>query len=515
MDDKVAEEFSRRIIDMVLDERITDREHLQRVKIQLCGRYGMKDVPKNSEILSFVQPEERQKVVPFLVKKPVRTISGVSVVAVMTSPYPCPHGKCTYCPGGVENDSPQSYTGKEPAARRAARNEFDPFRQVNDRIQQLEVIGHKTDKIDLIIMGGTFTSRDPEYQTWFVRRCFDAMNCKDAPDIETAHKWNETSEHRCVGLTIETRPDVFTNEQIERSMYLGATRVELGVQILDDEILTAVHRGHGVTEVIEGTKRCKDHGLKICYHIMPGLPGSSPKKDLESFKRVFSDPDFRPDMLKFYTTLVVAGTQLYDMWKAGQYEPYDVEKATALLADMKAVVPEYVRIQRIQRDIPAPQIAAGILKSNIRELVQDRLVETGRECRCIRCREVGQKDVVLNDLSAVKLSDICYEASHGKEDFINLTYEDSLIGYVRLRTDDSTMATIRELKVFGKVASIGEQGEDWQHRGFGKELVEVAESKAAKLGAKRIRVTSGVGVRGYYRQMGYELEGSYMVKDLK
>lgn len=515
MDDNVAEEFSRQIIDMVLDERITDREHLQRVKIQLCGKYGLKDVPKNSEILSFVKSEERQKVVPFLVKKPVRTISGVSVVAVMTSPYPCPHGKCTYCPGGVENDSPQSYTGKEPAARRAARNEFDPFRQVNDRIQQLEAIGHKTDKVDLIIMGGTFTSRDPEYQTWFVRRCFDAMNCKDAPDVETAQKWNEMSEHRCVGLTIETRPDVFTNEQIERSMHLGATRVELGVQILDDEILTAVHRGHGVTEVIEGTKRCKDHGLKICYHIMPGLPGSSPKKDLESFKRVFSDPDFRPDMLKFYTTLVVAGTQLYDMWKAGQYEPYDVEKATALLADMKAIVPEYVRIQRIQRDIPAPQIAAGILKSNIRELVQDRLVETGRKCRCIRCREVGQNEVVLKDLSAVRLSDTCYEASDGQEDFINLTYEDSLIGYVRLRTDGSTMATIRELKVFGKVASIGVQGEDWQHRGFGKELVEVAESKAIKLGAKRIRVTSGVGVRGYYRQMGYELEGPYMVKDLK
>lgn len=515
MDDPVAEEFSRCLIDMILDGRITDREQLQREKIQLCGRYGLKDVPKNSEILSFVRPEERKKAVPFLIKKPVRTLSGVSVVAVMTSPYPCPHGKCTYCPGGVENDSPQSYTGKEPAARRAARNEFDPFRQVQDRVNQLEAIGHKTDKIDLIVMGGTFTSRDPEYQTWFVKRCFDAMNHRDAPDIGTAQNWNETSEHRCIGLTIETRPDVFTDEQIERSMSLGATRVELGVQILDDDILAAVHRGHGIAEIIEGTKRCKDHGLKVCYHIMPGLPGSSPEKDMESFRRVFSDQDFRPDMLKFYTTLVVAGTQLYDMWKAKEYEPYDVEKATALLADMKAIVPEYVRIQRIQRDIPAPQIAAGILKSNIRELVQERLSETGRRCRCIRCREVGQNDVALTDPSAVKLSDLRYEASGGQEDFINLTYEDSLIGYVRLRTDGSPVATIRELKVFGKVASIGEQGEDWQHRGFGRELVEAAEDKATMLGAKRMRVTSGVGVRDYYRQMGYVLESPYMVKDLK
>ncbi|MFA6709944.1 MAG: tRNA uridine(34) 5-carboxymethylaminomethyl modification radical SAM/GNAT enzyme Elp3 [Candidatus Methanomethylophilaceae archaeon] len=510
----MAEEFSRCVIDMILDGRITDRERLQRIKIQLCGRYGLRDVPKNSEILSFVRPEERKKVVPFLIKKPVRTLSGVSVVAVMTSPYPCPHGKCTYCPGGVENDSPQSYTGKEPAARRAARNEFDPFRQVQDRIQQLEAIGHKTDKIDLIVMGGTFTSRDPGYQSWFVKRCFDAMNHRDASDIETAQKWNETSEHRCIGLTIETRPDVFTDEQIEKSMSLGATRVELGVQILDDDILAAVHRGHGIAEIIEGTKRCKDHGLKVCYHIMPGLPGSSPEKDMESFRRVFSDQDFRPDMLKFYTTLVVAGTQLYDMWKAKEYEPYDVQKATDLLADMKAIVPEYVRIQRIQRDIPAPQIAAGILKSNIRELVQERLSETGRRCRCIRCREVGQNDVALTDPSAVKLSDLCYEASGGQEDFINLTYEDSLIGYVRLRTDGSPVATIRELKVFGRVASIGEQGEDWQHRGFGRELVEVAENKATTLGAKRMRVTSGVGVRDYYRQMGYVLESPYMVKDL-
>ena len=283
------EEFSRYLIEMILDGSITDRDRFQTQKIWACKRFGLGAVPSNSEILKYVRPEERKKVVPYILKKPMRTLSGVAVVAVMTSPYPCPHGKCMYCPGGVENDSPQSYTGKEPAARRAGRNEYDPFRQVTERIGQLEAIGHITDKIDLIIMGGTFTSRDEEYQTWFVKRCFDAMNGREAPDIETAQEWNEVAEHRCVGLTVETRPDVFDDAQIERSMLLGATRVELGVQILDDDILSSVERGHGVKEVIEGTQRCKDHGLKICYHIMPGLPGSDPENDMRCFRTVFDN----------------------------------------------------------------------------------------------------------------------------------------------------------------------------------------------------------------------------------
>ena len=504
--------FSRRLIDMVLDGKIRTRDQFQYQKVRLCKEYGLDTVPPNSEILKHLGPEERKQVLPFLQKKPMRTASGVAVVAVMTSPYPCPHGRCMYCPGGVENNSPQSYTGKEPAARRAERNDFDPYMQVTDRIQQLEAIGHTTDKIDLIIMGGTFTSRDADYQTWFVKRCFDAMNGRDAPDIPTAHLWNETAEHRCVGLTVETRPDVFDDAQIERAMELGATRVELGVQILDDEILESVDRGHGVQEVIDGTRRCREHGLKICYHIMPGLPGSSPEKDLECFRRVFVDSDFRPDMLKFYTTLVIAGTRLYDMWEAGEYSPYDVDTAVSLLSDMKAIVPEYVRIQRIQRDIPAPQIAAGILKSNIRQLVEENMHRTGRSCRCIRCREVGHTGVSLDDPGKVRLSDLVYEASGGTEHFISYTYDDSLIGYIRLRLDGR--ATVRELKVFGRMARIGEEGEDWQHRGFGRELVAEAERTAASEGYSEIRVTSGVGVRGYYRSLGYELRGPYMVRQL-
>lgn len=507
-------DFNRRIIAAVKDGTVRDREELQKFKIKLCGDMGMKRPPSNSEILADVLPEDIALLNPFLIKKPMRTGSGVAVVAVMTSPHPCPHGKCTYCPGGVENGSPQSYTGKEPAARRAERNAFDPYDQVRDRIDQLTVIGHKTDKIDLIIMGGTFTSRDTEYKEWFVRRCFDAMNGADAKDIAEAHALNENATHRCVGLTVETRPDVFNDAQIEEAMALGATRVELGVQILDDAVLGGVNRGHGIEEVRRCTKACKDHGLKICYHMMPGLPGSSPENDIRCFKRVFDDPDFRPDMLKFYPVLVIDGTKLCDMWRAGEYSPLDVDTAVRLLSDMKEYVPEYVRIQRIQRDIPVPQITAGILKSNIRQLVQDSMRSEGKECRCIRCREVGHREVEMDDRDSVETKVLEYVSCGGRERFISLEYEDALIGYARLRTDGTDTATIRELKVFGKIASIGEDGDDWQHRGFGKELMSMAEKAAVSDGKKRIRITSGVGVRGYYASLGYRLEAPYMVKDL-
>ncbi len=510
----MVKEFNIQVINAVKDGRIIDREELQKFKLKLCRSMGLESIPPNSEILHDVVPEDRKLLEPFLIKKPMRTSSGVAVVAVMTSPFPCPHGKCAYCPGGVDNGSPQSYTGKEPAARRAERNEFDPYRQVLDRIKQLTEIGHKTDKIDLIIMGGTFTSRDWGYQEWFVRRCFDAMNGVDSETVKDAQGLNESALHRCVGLTVETRPDVFGDREIEAAMSLGATRVELGVQILDDEVLAKVDRGHGVKEIIDSTKACKDHGLKVCYHIMPGLPGSSPENDLSCFKRLFSNSDFRPDMLKFYPTLVIKGTKLYDMWKACEYVPLDVDTAVELLSKMKSQVPEYVRIQRIQRDIPVPQISAGILKSNIRQLVQEHMEKTGRSCRCIRCREVGHTGVVLKDPELLSMDITEYEASGGLERFIQIEYEDSLVGYVRLRTDSTDTATIRELKVFGKITAIGAEGEDWQHRGFGKELVAEAERLALRDGKTRVRITSGVGVRGYYRMLGYVLEAPYMVKDL-
>ena len=512
MDDPRIPELANELIDAIKTGRVTDRDGVQNLKLKLCGRYGLPGVPPNSDILAMVREKDRRLLTPYLIKKPTRTISGVAVVAVMTSPFDCPHGKCTYCPGGVGNGSPQSYTGKEPAARRADRNNFDPYLQVSDRIRQLSEIGHKTDKIDLIIMGGTFTSRDPEYQEWFVRRCFDAMNGVDSESLEQAHAMNETADHRCVGLTVETRPDVFDDVQIERAMSLGATRVELGVQILDDDILKGVERGHGVAEVRRCTRACRDHGLKVCYHIMPGLPGSNPEKDMECFRMLFDDPDFRPDMMKFYTTLVIAGTGLHDLWVDGRYEPYDVDTAVDLISDMKEIVPEYVRIQRIQRDIPVPQIAAGITKSNLRQLVEDEMARRGRPCRCIRCREVGHRGISLDDPDSMVMDSLVYDLCGGVEHFISYVYEDSIVGYVRLRLDSNPMATIRELKVFGSMVSIGDDGEEWQHRGFGRNLVAEAERIARESGREGIRVTSGVGVRGYYASLGFSKELPYMAK---
>ncbi|MDR0335004.1 MAG: tRNA uridine(34) 5-carboxymethylaminomethyl modification radical SAM/GNAT enzyme Elp3 [Methanomassiliicoccaceae archaeon] len=504
-------DMNRRVIEMILNGEVRDRAHLQKLKVRLAGEHNLTEVPPNSEILAAARGDELGKVTPLLRRKPVRTVSGVAVVAVMTSPHPCPHGKCTYCPGGVDAGSPQSYTGKEPAARRALRNEFDPFRQVTDRIKQLGDIGHRTDKIDLIIMGGTFTSREYEYQEWFVRRCFDAMNGTDSENIGKAHAMNASSAHRCIGMTVETRPDVFNEEQIERAMALGATRVELGVQILDDEILKGVNRGHGVKETIEATRNCKRHGLKVCYHVMPGLPGSSFEKDIASFRRMFDDPDLRPDMLKIYPTLVIPGTELHQLWSSGRYVPYGNEEGVELAAEMKSIVPEYVRIQRIQRDIPVPEIAAGITKSNLRELARERLLRDGRECRCIRCREVGQNDISMDDPSLIVTKDLEYEASGGTEHFISLEYDDMIVGYVRLRLDGGDTATIRELKVFGRMAGIGEDGE-WQHRGFGKELMAKAEEKARASGKRKMRINSGVGVRDYYDSLGYGLHAPYMTK---
>jgi elongator complex protein 3 len=504
------------LIRLMLDGEVRDKDELQKAKIELCRRYGLAKVPANSETLALVDPKDLGTVNEVLRRKPVRTLSGVAVVAVMTSPAPCPHGKCIFCPGGVENNSPQSYTGKEPAARRGASYAFDPYEQVRGRIEQLEAIGHGTDKIDLIVMGGTFTSRPPEYQVEFVKRCFDAMNLSTSASLEDAQTMNESAPHRCVGLTVETRPDAMTEQQAAVSMRLGMTRVEMGVQILDDAILRAVNRGHGLQAVIDATAVAKRSGLKVCYHLMPGLPGSSPEKDLASFRRVFEDPDFRPDMLKLYPTLVVKGTKLYEMWQRGEYAPYSTEEAVELMAEMKRLVPPWARIQRIQRDIPVPLIEAGVDKGHLRELIKERMRSLGHECRCIRCREVGLKGVKDYRPEDAVMSEITYRASGGEEDFIcfELPDHDALIGYARLRTGDGPIAGLRELKVFGRMVPINKQGQGWQHRGFGKELVARAEQIAREKGCDAIRVTSGVGVREYYRSLGYSRDGVYMSKPL-
>ena len=516
MNDVSAQDYHKELVERLLDGRIRDKDDLQRAKIELCRKHRLKGVPPNSETLSQLSGGELERAEAILQRKPVRTLSGVAVVAVMTSPAPCPHGKCIFCPGGVDNGSPQSYTGKEPAARRGASHDFDPYEQVKGRIEQLEAIGHHAGKIDLIVMGGTFTSRPPEYQEGFVKRCFDAMNGAGSSTLEEAQALNETAPYRCIGMTVETRPDALTEEQCVNSMRLGMTRVELGVQILDDGILRSVNRGHGLQAIVDATAVAKRAGLKVCYHIMPGLPGSSPELDLEGFRRMFDDPLFRPDMLKIYPTLVVKGTKLHEMWESGEYRPYATGEAVEVIARMKAMVPPYVRIQRIQRDIPVPLIEAGVDKGHLRELVRERMRLDGTSCRCIRCHEVGLMGIEDYRAEDARPGEIAYEASGGREHFltVSLPERDALIGYVRLRTGDGPVASIRELKVFGRIVPLDQEGEGWQHRGFGRELVSRAEERAREQGCSTIRVTSGVGVRRYYASLGYRRDGMYMAKRL-
>lgn len=490
-------------------DSIKTKEDLERVKRETARKYHV--MLGNADIFECLNERDKEKYRDLLRIKRTRTAAGVSVVAVMTSPAPCPHGRCIYCPGGTT--SPQSYTGSEPAALRAAQYAYDPFAQTRARIEQLERIGHATGKIELIIMGGTFTARPKSYREWFVKRCYDAMNMKDSVDLQEAIMVNEKAEHRCIGITIETRPDFFMENEIREALSFGATKVELGVQTVFDDVLEKIGRRHGVKEIARSTALAKDAGFKVCYHMMPGLPFSDDEKDLRSFKTIFEDERFKPDMLKIYPTLVIKGTELYNMWRMGEYEPLDDERAISLLARIKAIVPPWVRIQRIERDVPVKNIEAGIKRSDIRELVHERMREEGKECRCIRCREAGFKKAY--PYGRIELNQIEYKAAGVREFF--LSYEDVendiIFGYLRLRLTEEPI--IRELKVVGESLPIGKKSNTaYQHKGYGRKLVEEAERTAQEEGCDTIRVICGPGVREYYRRLGYSLKGYYMAKKI-
>lgn len=509
-------DYFEEIIEEILDGKISTPDDLQKAKMRLCKKYDRDELPKNAEILEKVDEMEgvtRDQVVHVLQRKPSRKKSGVSVIAVMTSPAECPHGRCRMCPGGPQSEepSPQSYTGEEPAALRGERNDFDPYRQVKDRLEQYHAIGHKTDKIDMIVMGGTFPARDWDYQKRFVKGCFDALNDEVSEDLKEAQEKNESAEKRCIGMTIETRPDYCKEKELDRMLKLGATKVEIGVQSIRNDILESIQRGHTVEDSIKATKLAKNRGFKVCHHIMPGLPGMSKKDDLEDFKELFEDPRFRPDMLKIYPALVVKGTEIYEDWKEGRYEPLSTSEAADLIARMKAEVPDHVRIQRVQRDIPSPIVDGGVKKSNLRQYAREELKELGKECSCIRCREAGhsQEDI---DLDSLQLKKSTYEASEGTEHFLQFSDKnDVLLGYARLRTSDDHSPVIRELKVVGEMTPVDESGEEYQHSGYGSELLDECESIAEQHGEK-LKVISGVGARNYYRKFRYRLEGPYMVK---
>jgi elongator complex protein 3 len=456
-------------------------------------------------------------------KKESRTISGVTPVAVMTSPQGCP-GKCIYCPTYVA--TPQSYTPESPAVLRAKNCDYDAGRQVELRLQILSGMGHPTDKIEMIIMGGTFLSYPLEYQYKFIKGCYDALNGTISGSLKEAQKINESTRHRCVGLCIETRPDWCREEDIYRMIEFGATRVEVGVQTLDDKIYETVKRGHRVEDVIRATRMLKEVGLKVHYHWMPGLPGSTPGHDLELSKLMFEDESFKPDGLKLYPTMVVEGTVLYEWYRSGTYHPYDKDVMVNLLADIKSLVPKYVRISRVLRDIPAKYIVAG-LKDSLREPLKLIMEQRGISCKCIRCREYGHKVKLGLPVGEPCLNRMDYDASGGHEIF--LSFEDefmTLFGLLRLRIQknpainpgfNGDTALIRELHVYGPEVVLGDKDtEAVQHKGMGKSLLAEAERIAlCEFGANHIAILSGVGAREYYRAEGYKLENGYMVKQLK
>ncbi|HEY32534.1 MAG TPA: tRNA uridine(34) 5-carboxymethylaminomethyl modification radical SAM/GNAT enzyme Elp3 [Dehalococcoidia bacterium] len=457
-------------------------------------------------------------------KKLTRTISGVTPVAVMTQPMACP-GQCIYCP--TYSAIPQSYTPESPAVLRGIQCDYDAGRQVRLRLKALSEMGHPTDKVELIIMGGTFLATPPEYQYGFIKGCYDALNGVEAATLNEAKRLNETAEYRCTGLCIETRPDWCGPEEIDRMLEFGTTRVELGVQTLDDDIFRLVSRGHGVEEVVRSTALLKEYGFKVHYHWMPGLPGSTPEKDLEMSRQLFDDPRFRPDGLKLYPTMVVEGTELERWYQQGKYQPYPREMMIDLVADIKSLVPPYVRISRVLRDIPAKFIVAGC-RDSLRGIVRERMEAQGTECRCIRCREYGHRVMSGRETGKPRLVRMDYEASEGTEVFLSFEDEnETLFGLLRLRLQSQPVsragikkgpgAVIRELHVYGPEVPLRHQNETAaQHKGLGKALLREAERIAREeFHAKELAVLSGVGAREYYRtEPGYYENGGYMVRNL-
>jgi len=504
-----------------------------RAKTKIAAKYHLESIPSNSEIINALKPNEKRKLVPVLRRKATRVISGVAVIAIMTEPYPCPQPEpCAYCPGGPKRGVPQSYTGHEPAAMRGLQNNFDPYLQVKSRIHQLTSIGHKVDKVELIVMGGTFPATPQEYQTSFIARALNAITGQSSQNLEQAKRKAERSHIRNVGITVETRPDWAKQSHIDMMLDMGVTRIELGVQNPNNEIYKLVGRSHTVADVVEATRIAKDAGLKIAYHMMPGMPGSNPTKDLEAFKRIFNDPDFKPDMVKIYPCLVLEGTKAYTWFGDGSYQPYSTEQAIQLISDIKKITPQWLRIMRVQRDIPARLIVAGVNKSNLRQLVQRKLANEGERCRCIRCREVGHRtliDRIVPSIEDVRIISTRYAASKGTEIFISAedTENDVLVGYLRLRIpsehahrteiNDTPSAIVRELHVYGPLVPVGARhGKAWQHKGFGINLLHEAEQiSKEEYDLRKLLVISALGTKRYYMRFGYERDGVYVSKKLE
>ena len=550
-----------------------NKTQLAKHKKDLCKKYHIKEIPTDITIYLHASSSDAKIIRTCLQTKPMRTGSGVTVIATMTKPINCPHGSCIYCPGGLNSefgDVPKSYTGFEPSTMRGIRNDYDPYRIVFNRLEQYIVIGQNPDKVDQIIMGGTFTSFPKEYQKEYVYYSFKAYNdfskefYKDGeldidyfkeffelPGSITAtgrterirdkvlalkntnvktlreeHQINETSVIRCIGLTIETKPDWAFKEDGIELLELGATRIELGVQTVYDDILRYINRGYGIDDTKKSIADLRDLGFKLNFHMMPGLPDPnnngariSKEKDIESLRKIFDDESFRPDMLKIYPCMVMPGTALYKQYENKIFKPLETAEAAEIIVESYRFIPEYCRIMRIQRDIPTYATTAGVNKTNLRQYIDELAKAKGIIPRDIRAREIKQEQSEITPKIVVNE----YNANNGKEYFISMESNDKILGFVRLRMPQRSLhpiittgsALIRELHVYGQSVGIGKLDDDkTQHKGIGKALMIKAEEIAKHNDKNKIIVISGVGVREYYRKLGYELDEPYMVKSI-
>jgi len=530
------------LLDQIAETLPRDRAQLRRLKTAVASKMRGALI-RNDALLQRYRQEvaagrrpASSALARILTLNGIRSQSGVATVTVITQPYACP-GRCVYCP--TEARAPKSYLTNEPAVMRALRNDYDPYRQVRSRLEALEETGHPTDKVELIIKGGTWSFYPEAYQREFIRRCFDAANefalgsrlkalgkNGQPTALLEAQRVNETAHNRMIGITIETRPDYVDGAEIRRLRELGVTRVELGVQSLEEAVLQRIVRDHGTAEVRRATKRLKDAGFKVAYHLMPNLPGATPQSDLESARRLFEDGGYQPDALKLYPCVVIDTAELSQWWREGRYTPYDDETLLELLIQIKQLVPPFVRIERVIRDIPSTSIRAGCLITNLREDIQRRMAARGLCCRCIRCRQV--RDDAPGPLALTRRA---YQASGGTEIFLSFEEPstDRLASLLRLRLPASRSAEdapifpalegaalIRELHTYGRHLPLHDHQEAAQHRGLGARLLQEAERIAREeFGVRRLAVIAGVGVREYYRRLGYELQDTYMVKQLR
>ncbi len=473
--------------------------------------------------------------------KPVRTLSGVTTVTVLTKPYPCP-GKCIFCPDDIR--MPKSYLPDEPGAMRAVENNFDPYAQVASRLEALASVGHPTDKIELLILGGTFSSYRRDYQAWFVLRCFQSMNTPSNREVREEIKkeknladlallavseslkeiqlQNESAAHRNVGLSVETRPDEVTPDELAWFRSLGVTKVQMGAQSLDDHILELNQRGHTVADLHLAVALLRAGGFKIVLHWMPNLLGATPDSDRADFLRLWEG--LCPDEIKIYPTQLLENAPLYEIWKRGEYHPYLTEDLVNLIADVKPSIPRYCRVNRVIRDIPSTHVVEGNKRTSLRQDVHAEMKRRGTRCDCIRCREVRGGKV---DADSLRLDDLVYQPDGAEEHFLSfVTSEDKIAGFLRLSLpmvdspktglkDLDGAAIIREVHVYGQSLGVGkDQNGAAQHTGLGTRLLAEADHIAREKGYRRMAVIAAVGTRQYYLERGFERGGLYLVKNL-